>query len=127
MIGVLLVIGIGQGLARTAWSATGNQSQCFTLRDWNGTWKTAPDSQAIYIRVRREQIYRLDLEGAHPTLKSPFAVLANRKRSTDVICSPLDFDLLLSDRNGGAAHLIVRKMTLLTSSQVTALPKSLRP
>lgn len=102
-----------------------SQASCFFRQEWKGTWKTAPDSRAIYIKVAR-RIYRLDLDSAYPLLKSPWAVLYNRD-SSDTICSAIDFKLVLSDRLGVREAVIVRRLTRLTPAEAASLPKNLRP
>ena|ERR1700722_1318345 len=125
-LGVWLALGIGASLAPFGCIAEQNNDQCFFLRQWSGTWTTAPDAHSIYIRLDSGQVYQLELDGSHPTLKNPFAKLSDRD-SVDAICSPIDFHLILSDRLGMVEGLIVRKMTPLTPSQVKALPRNLRP
>lgn len=98
---------------------------CFFLRQWKGHWTTAPDARSMYISVGHS-VYRLDLAEAYPLLKSPWAVLLYRD-SSSTICTPSDFRLVVSDRIGVKERIIVRKMTRLSSHEVSNLPKSLRP
>jgi hypothetical protein len=105
--------------------ATGTTGSCFHLRSWLGRWTTAPDARTIYINVSH-RIYRLDLDAAYPLLQSPFSVLEYRD-SSSVICGPLDFRLVVSDRIGTKEDVIVRHVTVLTADEAAALPKALRP
>ncbi len=98
---------------------------CFFRRDWKGRWKTAPDSRSMYIEVSR-RIYRLDLDMAHPLLKSHWAVVTSRDAG-NAICSPGDLRLVVSDQIGTREDLIVRQLTLLTSAEAAALPAELKP
>jgi hypothetical protein len=100
-------------------------STCFLRSQWTGGWKVTPDSRTIYIAVSN-QIYQLDLSMAHPLLQSPFAILINVSRS-DAICSPLDFDLTITDHMGSKEWALVQKLRRLTPAQAAALPKQLRP
>lgn len=98
---------------------------CFFLREWSGHWKTSPDARAMYISVSHH-VYRLELAAAYPLLKSQWAVLLYRD-SSNTICSPNDFRIVVSDQIGVKEQVIVRHMTRLTAAQVAALPKTLRP
>ena len=98
---------------------------CFLRRAWRGGWKAAPDARAIYIDVSGA-VYRLDLAGAYPLLRSPLAVLHNADAS-DAICTANDFHLTVTDFTGVVVSPIVTHLTLLTPAQVAALPPKLRP
>lgn len=108
-----------------ATAAKSTQTDCFFRRDWLGGWKVSPDARTIYLGVSGS-IYRLDLAASYPFLKNPFALLVN-KGATDMICTPLDFDLTVSNRAGGVEGVIVKRMTRLTPAEAAALPRSLRP
>ncbi|HEX3838153.1 MAG TPA: hypothetical protein VHW25_14415 [Steroidobacteraceae bacterium] len=101
------------------------QNQCFNRREWKGLWKTAPDARTMYIKVAH-RVYRLDLDTAYPLLKSPWALLSNTDAS-NVICNPIDFRLVVSDRLGVSQSVIVRHMSVLAPAEVASLPKDLRP
>ena len=91
------------------------------------SWR-APDSSTIYIRVTPDRYYRLDLAGQCSRLKSPQAHLITNSRGKSTICSPLDWDLKVSQPNDGAEEqCIVRSMTRLDPAQVAAIPKPFRP
>jgi hypothetical protein len=100
--------------------------QCFSLKQWTGPWKGSQDNQSVYIRLQSGQVYRLQLDGTHPLLKDPFAILVHRQPDS-MICGPRDFDLTLSNRVGTREALVVRQMTLLTLSEAAALPRDERP
>ncbi len=104
---------------------TPGTERCFLRREWEGTWKTTPDSRTIYIGVA-DRIYRVDLDTAYPLLKSPWTVLSDAD-SNDAICNAIDFKLVLFDPIGIREAIIVRRVTLLTRAETAALPKSLRP
>jgi len=123
--------GLGAALAIAALllsahaSANDARGTCFNRREWKGLWKTAPDARTMYIKVSY-RVYRLDLDDAYPLLKSPWALLSNSDAS-NVICSPIDFRLVVSDRIGVRQAIIVRHMSVLTPAEAGALPKDLRP
>ena len=98
---------------------------CFSPNSWAG-WR-APDNQTIYIRVGMRDIYRLDLAGSYPGLRSGGAYLIQRHRGISTICSPLDFDLRLSVTPGQSTPIIVRSMTRLNASDAASLPANARP
>jgi len=79
----------------------------------------------MYINVAH-RIYRLDLDAPYPLLKSSFSVLYYRD-SSNVICNPTDFRIVVSDRIGTRQDVIVRHMTVLSAAEAAALPKNLRP
>jgi hypothetical protein len=107
-------------------ASSDNQPACFLRRDWDGGFRVTPDSKTVYIRVSHHWIYRLDLAAPSPLLQSAFAVLNNRG-TNDSICSPLDFQLVVSDRTGAFEPSIVSKLTRLTDAEAKALPKKLQP
>jgi hypothetical protein len=101
-------------------------ANCFSSTDWSG-WKATKDSKAIYIRVRVNDLYRLDLSGSCPTLQWPNARLITKLRGGSWICSPLDMELKVSDGAGTAMPCIVSKITPLSREDAAALPRHLRP
>jgi hypothetical protein len=101
---------------------------CFFLSDWEG-W-SAPDKDTLYIKVRRREVYRVDLAHGSNMLTAPSVYLVNVVRGTDQICHPLDLDLRVSDgfgHVGGGIPLMAKTITRLTPEQVAALPKKHRP
>lgn len=98
---------------------------CFLRREWTGAWRVTPDASTLYINVSGA-IYRLELDGKYPLLRSPWAVLHDADSAAS-ICTAIDFRLSVSDHIGNEATPIVKKMTLLTAAEVAALPKKLRP
>lgn len=97
---------------------------CFFVSQWNG-WKAA-DDHTVYLNVAGNRIYRLDMANSCPELTFPDSRLITRHHTTS-ICSPLDWDLRVSQGHGFATPCIVKGMTLLTPEQAAALPKSARP
>lgn len=111
--------------ADSAAASRTDSGPCFFLRNWKGGWKAAPNARVIYIRVDHS-VYRLDLQSSYSLLRDPWAVLIN-KTTMSMVCSPLDFNLTVSNQAGIQQWPIVRSMTRLTPAQAAALPKALRP
>ena len=100
--------------------------QCFIAGEF-GNWRAA-DARTVYIRVRMNKIFRLDMANECSLLLSPDARLITVFRGSDLICSPLDWDLKVNAGIGGnAVPCRVKAMTLLTLAEASALPKNIRP
>lgn len=116
-------------MSSTALADSGNsvnqKRQCFFSSSWNG-WKAADDS-TIYVRVRPKDIYRLDLAGEYPTLRSGGIYLIHRVRGSGAICSPLDLDLRISHGPRSSTPILIKSITKLSASEAANLPKHLRP
>ncbi len=99
---------------------------CFFSSQFQG-WR-APNDKTIIIRVGINRFYRLDLAASCHTLTAPNAHLINRIRGSDVICRPLDWELMVDTSPGGFAQAcIVREMTQMNRDEVAALPAKYRP
>jgi hypothetical protein len=99
---------------------------CF-LQDRFRSWR-APDPSTIYIRVAPNNYYRLDLSGQCSILKSPQAHLITNSHGKNTICSPLDWDIRVSQADNSAQEqCAVRAMTKLNSAEVAAIPKAFKP
>ena len=100
--------------------------QCFNTIEL-GNWR-AGDASTLYFRVHMSKIFRLDLKGRCSLLTSPGARLITTFRGSSLICSPLDWDLKVSDGIGGNEEpCIVKTMTQLTPEEAAALPKKITP
>jgi hypothetical protein len=110
--------------ATTANAAPGPDSQgaCFSTRNWDG-WSASRDGDALYLRVGRHDIYRVDLTKGSHVRKDADRFLINRVRGSDWVCSPLDLQLTLSDHQGFREPLIVRALRKLTPEEVAAIPQ----
>jgi hypothetical protein len=101
-------------------------SGCFLANDWRG-WRS-PSPTVIYIRVRLNDVYRLDLSAGSWQLQDPAVHLVNVVRGPAWICGPIDFDLELADNHGVTRQgLIVKSMQRLTPDEVKAIPAKFRP
>ena len=95
---------------------------CFQTRDWDG-WTAPGDGDFLYLRVKPNDIYRVDLTPGSHVRKEPDRFLVNRVRGSSWICSALDLDLTMSDQNGFREPLIARSLRKLTPAEVAAIPR----
>lgn len=126
LVGGLVVL-VAPAVAQPApKSNPANPNQCFTANQFQN-WRAA-DAKTLYIRVRGNHIFRLDLAGRCMPLLSPGARLITIFRGTTTVCSALDWDLRASAGiNGIAEPCLVKKMTELTPAEIKALPKKAMP
>ncbi len=100
--------------------------QCFSSTQVEN-WR-APDTRTIYIRVRSNRYFRLDLAAECSTLRAPGAQLITTFGGSDMVCSALDWDLKVSAGLDSAVEpCLVKTMTQLAPAEVAALPKNARP
>jgi Family of unknown function (DUF6491) len=100
--------------------------QCFSTTEM-GNWR-AGDDRTLYIRVRLNQVYRIELRDRCPFLTAPGARLISTFRGSNLICSPLDWDLKVSSGIGGSIEpCLVKAMTRLSPEEIAALPKKAVP
>ena len=95
---------------------------CFLSYTWEG-WTAPGDGDALYLRVGMHDIYRVDLTPGTHARKYGDRFLINRVRGSNWICSPLDLDLTLSDRQGFREPLIARSLRKLTPAEIAAIPR----
>ena len=129
-----LVLGAAAaGLAvLAAWPAAAEQmggssaaASCFFVTQWQGWRAASPD--VIYIRVGVNDIYRLELSTPSASVLQANMHLVNEVRGSNSICSPVDFDLQISDQHGFREPLIVKSMTKLSPQEAAALPAKFKP
>ena len=100
--------------------------ECFSVTEF-GNWR-AGDARTIYISVRPNKYFRLDLKSQCPLLLAPGARLLTTFLGPDLICSGLDWDLRVSGGIGSIDEpCIVGAMTKLTPAEAAALPKAMKP
>ena len=100
--------------------------QCFNTFEM-GNWRAA-DASTLYVRVHMNKIYRLDLKGRCSLLTAPGARLITTFRGSNLICSPLDWDLKVSTGIGNDQEpCLVKTMTPLSPDEIKALPKKDTP
>jgi len=99
---------------------------CFSagqLRSWK-----AANTRTIYLLVGADRYYRLGLASACPLLLAPGTHLVTRLRGSEQVCSPLDWDVAVSEgAEEGSERCIVSSMTALAPRQVAAIPRRFRP
>ena len=101
------------------------KNECF-LTSQLDNWRAAGD-RTIYIKTRANRYYRLDMSARCPALTFPSPVMVNTFRGSS-ICSPLDWDIRISQGPGSIAmSCTVSKMTRLSPAEVAALPKGQKP
>jgi hypothetical protein len=98
---------------------------CFRSSDWSD-WRS-PSPDVIYLKVRLHDVYRVNLAGGSNRLNDPGIFLISQVRGSEMICSPLDLDLKVSDSSGFSTPLIARSITKLTPEEVAAIPAKFRP
>jgi hypothetical protein len=115
------------GSADAAGPNNAKGSQCFRSESYQDF--RAVNDHAFNIRVNVNDYYRIELEGACPTLTDPDAVLITRVRGSDLICGPLDWDLRVRESGPGgiAVGCIVKSQRKLTPEEVAAIPPKEKP
>ncbi len=100
--------------------------QCYFTSEL-GNWR-APDMRTINFRVRSGKVIRLGLVNACYPLRSPTARLITDFRSSNTVCSPLDWNLRASEGIGSpAVPCIVKTMTELSPAEIAALSAKAKP
>ena len=121
LLAALGLLALAAPAARATDSPSANRT-CFLSNDWHG-WTAPADGDVLYLRVRINDVWRLDLTPGSHVRKYPDEFLVNRIRGSSWICSPLDLDLALADHNGMRKGVIVRAMRKLTPEEIAAIPK----
>jgi len=93
---------------------------------WQG-WNAAENGDVLYLRVRVNDIYRVDLSPGSRVRKWPGHVLVNQVRGSSWICSALDLDLTLAAAGGYREPLIAISLRKLTPEEAAAIPDDARP
>jgi hypothetical protein len=122
-LGAAALMAAGAPTVAAAAAAPGGATArpCFLSLDWEG-WSASADGDALYLRVRMHDIYRVELTPGSHVHKRSDEFLLNRVRGSSWICSPLDLDLMLSDHQGFRQPLIARSLRKLTPEEVAAIP-----
>lgn len=99
---------------------------CFTDSQFDGWWRIT-DNKTLYIRTNHARYYRLDLTQQCGLSGFPGAHLIFNIHGSDIICSPLDFDLRVSEGLGDIPRpCFVKKMREVSTGEIAAL-KNLKP
>jgi len=123
ILALITVSAAGAATAQDQNAAPPPSSNCFFSSNWQG-WSAPGNGDTLLIRVRPNDIYRIELApGAH-VHKTGDRFLVNELRGGNWICSALDLDLTLSDHQGFSQALIARSLTKLTADEVAAIPRA---
>jgi hypothetical protein len=99
---------------------------CFHSIDFE-SWK-AVDDQTMYLHIRGNRYFRVDLANKCFMLKVPNAHLITIFRGPDLICSAVDWDLKVSqDIHDIPEPCIVKSMQVLTPAEAAAIPPKFKP
>jgi hypothetical protein len=122
-----LFLAIPRATAEPASQSATSGQRCFSIREFRN-WK-APDARTLYIRVDPRRYFRLDLVASCPGLLSRNSHLITKWRGSSWVCSPLDWDLKVSEdpMRGFASPCIVKSMTALSASEAAAIPRKYKP
>jgi hypothetical protein len=118
-------IGAEQGGADQP-SKSASLKECFRDSDIAG-W-VAPDPQTLILRVTTNRYYRVDLAHECSPLRMPDARLITHTHGSDMICTPLDFDLRAAEGlDQFSEPCFVKSISRLGPDEVAALPKRAKP
>jgi hypothetical protein len=100
--------------------------RCFYDIDFEN-WK-APDPQTMYVRVRGHRYFRVEISNKCYNLMVPAAHLITVFHGSDLVCSPVDWDLKVAqDVHDIPEPCIVKSMRPLSPAEVTAIPEKYKP
>lgn len=100
--------------------------RCFRDIDFEN-WK-APDPQTMIIRARGRRYFRVELTNKCYNLMVPTAHLITVFHGSDLVCSPVDWDLKVAqDVHDIPEPCIVKSMRPLSPAEVAGIPKRYRP
>lgn len=98
------------------------ERNCFASSSWTG-WSATDEGDALYLRIRSDEVYRVDLTPGARVRDTPGRYLVSEVRGTGWICSPLDLDLTLRDQVGIGRHLFVTGLRRLSAEEIAAIPR----
>ena len=119
-VGFMAAICGGQAVAQDT-----SPRACFYGRDMAG-WK-APDPHTMYVSVNPNKVYRLTFNQPCASLMYMDVHLITKFHGSDSVCSPIDWDLQVSDLHGSREACIVSSMTPMTPAEIAAIPSKYRP
>jgi hypothetical protein len=112
----------------TAKGADGPASlkQCFNFNDITN-W-IAPNTHTLFLRVAADRYYRVDLSHECSPLHWPDARLITRNVGSQLICSPVDFNLRAAAAPGDVTEpCFVHDIIPLSPNEMAALPRGSKP
>ena len=125
-VGYLVATGLGLLAAQVqAQARPAPLDQCFLSREYEAFRPI--DDHSFYLRANLHDIYRIELEGACPTLTEPDARLITVEHGQPRICGPLDWELRVASPPDPPIACIVKSQTRLTPEQAAAIPARQRP
>jgi hypothetical protein len=98
---------------------------CFRTADIRA--HTVGDNRTLYLRVNRDEVYRVGMSGAclaGAITSDPLVI--RQPPGSPVVCRPIDLDIGIS-RGGFSSTCIVESIARLTPPEVEALPPKVRP
>ncbi|MDP3658515.1 hypothetical protein [Phenylobacterium sp.] len=120
IVSAAAVLAIAASTASAA-DAPKPERNCFVSNSWQG-WSAPGDSDFLLLRVSGRDIWRVDLTPGVHVNKSPNRFLVNEMRGSTWICSAIDLDLTLSDRDGFRQPLIAKSLRKLTPEEIAVVP-----
>jgi len=120
--GLALVILPAIGANAEPKSDTQSNRACFLSTQWQG-WSAPGDGDVLYLRILMHDVWEVQLTPGSRVRRYPDYFLVNQVRGSPWICTPLDLDLTLSDRNGYRQPLIARSLRRLTPEEIAAIPR----
>jgi hypothetical protein len=99
---------------------------CFLSSTWQG-WSAPRDADVLYLRVRGNNIFRVDLTPGSHVHRYGGDYLVNQIRGSSWICSALDLDLALTNYDGFPRPLVATNLHKLTPAEVAAIPREDMP
>lgn len=121
LLASLVLAASGAASAQAQNAAPAPSTDCFFSSNWSG-WSAPGNGDTLLIRVRPNDIYRIQLSPGARVHKTGDRFLVNHLRGGSWICSALDLDLTLADHQGFSQPLIARSMTKLTAEEIAAIP-----
>lgn len=98
---------------------------CFSSVQWQG-W-SSPSDDVLYLRVRGNDVYRVDMLPGSGRLDRGGRFLISEVRGSNRICTANDMDLAIADSHGFRTPLFPRTIRKLTPEEVAALTPGERP
>jgi hypothetical protein len=122
------VLGLAALSASGAHAATTGppNNSCFPSSNWE-SWNASRNGDVIYLRVKINDVYRVDLTPGSHVYRAGDTFLVNELRGSGWICSALDLDLTLADHHGFRQPVIARSMRKLSAAEIAAIPPKERP
>lgn len=99
---------------------------CFRMNDIRS--HRIADSRTLYVDVRGQETWRLEMSGSCLSGASRQETLITESAGgSGMICRPIDLNLKVRLGGGMVSPCIVQSMARLTPAEVAALPPELRP